>query len=584
MGIAVIYPYLEKMNLPIVPSFMTTGNKSDVKFNWMLTDTLAKQILQMDIFIGYVIGPNMFNSSQNVLSVGNTLRKSPLPRHKITWENVKEFGNKDNDTAKELARNLNINLITYVMNELILNKTGQKAVGDLLKEAADVIIEMSDLIDEIITNTTNSNQQEEQEEDKFSITVENLQNEIIDYLKKPNHNFFTTYFSYLFNNTNVTINNASDLIYVTKGDVNYLKRIMDYLAELPDINIELYMWWSTVSAMMFNTSSDIASYILKQVSAFSGNYTSIVSQPRSVSCTLLLVERGFLQYAISYALADRSFQKETISKVENMMLEIKQEFSNSVKSLTWIDSKTKDAIFEKLKEMFTLIGYPNWMFEKGELDKYYKSIIIKPDTFLENMVNIITSDAKENMNLLRETPKRDDWCGNPAVVDSYYVPSRNSLGRKYDKNGNKKQWWTNQTIKNFENLTECFVKQYEDFIVPGVKEHVNGKLSLGENLADNGGLNQAFKAYTNYIRKYGKEPKLPGFENYNNYQLFFIAYANHWCTTTNAQDLKERLHFDVHSPPFIRVLGALQNSESFANTFECPEDSPMNPKKKCKIW
>lgn len=124
-----------------------------------------------------------------------------------------------------------------------------------------------------MTNTTDPDQQED---DTYALTVDNLQHEIDDYIKTPNPAFLTTYLSYLFNNTNITIDTKSDLLFVTKLDVLFMKMIIDYLSELPDVNIELYMWWSSVYAMIFNTSSDIAEYITKQLNLFSGNTDSLV--------------------------------------------------------------------------------------------------------------------------------------------------------------------------------------------------------------------------------------------------------------------------------------------------------------------
>lgn len=213
-----------------------------------------------------------------------------------------------------------------------------------------------------MTNTTDPDQQED---DTYALTVDNLQHEIDDYIKTPNPAFLTTYFSYLFNNTNITIDTKSDLLFVTKLDVLFMKMIIDYLSELPDVNIELYMWWSSVYAMIFNTSSDIAEYITKQLTLFSGNTDSLVRSRwdfykiysvvkyyiknvivdvirrylysfgfyttiyqmnysyyrdliifRSLECTLLI--NNYMGYATSYALADRSFQNVTKPKVSTL--------------------------------------------------------------------------------------------------------------------------------------------------------------------------------------------------------------------------------------------------------------------------
>jgi neprilysin len=126
--------------------------------------------------------------------------------------------------------------------------------------------------------------------------------------------------------------------------------------------------------------------------------------------------------------------------------------------------------------------------------------------------------------------------------------------------------------------------------------------TLGENLADNGGLSHAYRAYHSYLKKNGPEPKLPGFENFTSDQLFFIAFGSVrdtnglidcfvydflqiWCETISADELESQIEFDEHSPNNVRVIGSLQNSQEFSRAFECPVGSRMNPSdNKCKVW
>jgi predicted metalloendopeptidase len=109
--------------------------------------------------------------------------------------------------------------------------------------------------------------------------------------------------------------------------------------------------------------------------------------------------------------------------------------------------------------------------------------------------------------------------------------------------------------------------------------------TLGENLADNGGLSHAYRAYHSYLKKNGPEPKLPGFENFTSDQLFFIAFGSIWCETISADELESQIEFDEHSPNNVRVIGSLQNSQEFSRAFECPVGSRMNPSdNKCKVW
>lgn len=147
-----------------------------------------------------------------------------------------------------------------------------------------------------------------------------------------------------------------------------------------------------------------------------------------------------------------------------------------------------------------------------------------------------------------------------------------------------RQWWTNRTIHEYVNRTKCFIKQYSNYTLPFINEHINGELTLGENIADNGGLREAYLAYQKYIHQMGNEPNLPGFQNYTHNQLFFISFGNLWCESTTIEASRWALE-DSHCPGRIRLKGVLQNSFEFASTFKCKKGSGMNPQTdRCRIW
>lgn len=160
-------------------------------------------------------------------------------------------------------------------------------------------------------------------------------------------------------------------------------------------------------------------------------------------------------------------------------------------------------------------------------------------------------------------------------------------------------------------LQKCIIDQYSSFEVPDTSLHVNGILTQGENIADNGGIKQAYRAYQAYLRKLGSEEKrLPGFERYTNEQMFFISYAQTWCgyskpETVSALEsagkwvgrslppldvpfrslqLIRQILTDPHSPYRYRVNGVVVNQPEFANAFSCPVGAPMNPERRCAVW
>ena len=131
-----------------------------------------------------------------------------------------------------------------------------------------------------------------------------------------------------------------------------------------------------------------------------------------------------------------------------------------------------------------------------------------------------------------------------------------STGRHYDERGNYTDWWNNATVEAFVNKAQCFVDQYEEYTVPnphGEDLHVNGKLTLGENIADAGGLNAAFKAWEAKEKKQ-RGRLLPGLQEFSKQQLFFVNYANWWCGKTRPERAVELVFRDPHSPAWARIL------------------------------
>lgn len=141
--------------------------------------------------------------------------------------------------------------------------------------------------------------------------------------------------------------------------------------------------------------------------------------------------------------------------------------------------------------------------------------------------------------------------------------------------------WNGAAISRFSAKNKCFIDQYSAYTYFGVS--VNGILSLNENIADNGGVGKAFRAYQAYIKKVGVEPTLPGVP-LTNEQLFFVSFARNWCGKDTTRFGIGQALISSYAPRMYRVLGSLRNSREFATLFNCPSGSPMNPVQKCKIW
>lgn len=149
--------------------------------------------------------------------------------------------------------------------------------------------------------------------------------------------------------------------------------------------------------------------------------------------------------------------------------------------------------------------------------------------------------------------------------------------------GNLRQWWQNDTLQLYTERAQCIIDQYGNFTDPDANLMLNGVNTQGENIADNGGVKEAYMAYQKWVEKNGPEQRLPGLE-YNTNQLFWISAAQTWCTVYKPEALKYTIVADSHSPGRYRVMGPFKNMVDFARDFNCPLGSTMNPEAKCEVW
>jgi endothelin-converting enzyme len=205
------------------------------------------------------------------------------------------------------------------------------------------------------------------------------------------------------------------------------------------------------------------------------------------------------------------------------------------------------------------------------LSNYYQSVKISPTSFFSNTLNMRRFDVAHEWSSVGRPVDRDAWGMTVPTVNAYYNPPGNeivfpagimqfpvfdvnvpqyinygafgavsghelshafdSTGRHYDQNGNFTDWWTPETVAAFEKRADCFVDQYANYTIPGTDDkplHVNGRLTLGENIADAGGLSAAFQAWKKREAEHANED-LPGLGDFTQDQLFFVSYANWWC-------------------------------------------------------
>ncbi|KAF3848291.1 hypothetical protein F7725_021319 [Dissostichus mawsoni] len=317
-----------------------------------------------------------------------------------------------------------------------------------------------------------------------------------------------------------------------------------------------------------------------------------------------------LGFALGSLFVKETFDKHSKDIVSRGDDEIRSAFKGALDRLGWMDPHTKQAAKDKADAIYDMIGFPEFILDPKELDDVYDGYEVSYDSFFMNMLNFYNFSSRVMADQLRKTPNKDQWSMTPPTVNAYYMPTKNGIvfpagilqapfyahdhpkalnfggigvvmGREYDKEGNLRPWWQNSSVEAFRERTECMTDQYSRYTVNG--EHVNGKQTLGENIADNGGLKAAYNvSISSWVQKNGEEKRLPAV-NLTNDQLFFVGFAQVWCSVRTPESAHEGLVTDPHSPPRYRVIGTLANSPDFSRHFNCPVGTPMNTGGRCEV-
>ncbi|KAI8330426.1 hypothetical protein BC941DRAFT_485542 [Chlamydoabsidia padenii] len=320
-----------------------------------------------------------------------------------------------------------------------------------------------------------------------------------------------------------------------------------------------------------------------------------------------------------------SDHEATSFKVQEQLDAIHDLYAKRLETIDWLDDTTRKMALDKIgkmsiKSMYNTIS-PD-IRSPTSLNKYYGALasMIHPETLFENQLAVASWQAKKRWANLNQAVDKNQWFMEPQMVNAYFSPTFNQVvvpagilqppffnidsdplslggigvvighelthgfdnsGRLYDGDGFLTQWWSDATKEQFNEKAQCFIDQYNGFSIDGPdgkKHHINGKMTLGENLADNGGISLAYQVLS-------KSPqlRLPGIDM-SPEALFFINFGRVWCEKDRPERAVQKILGDVHSPARVRVNAAVQNMPEFAKTFNCPAGSPMNPTRKCKLW
>jgi endothelin-converting enzyme/putative endopeptidase len=294
--------------------------------------------------------------------------------------------------------------------------------------------------------------------------------------------------------------------------------------------------------------------------------------------------------------------------------EVEAAMGRDIEQLDWMSPATKARAQEKLHAVANKVGYP---------DKWrdYSTLSIVAGDALGNALRASAFEQKRDLAKIGKPVDRGEWSMSPPTVNAYYNPQMNDInfpagilqppfydskqddavnygdigatighelthgfddeGRQFDARGNLQDWWTPADAKQFTERADCVVNEFNGFV--GVDTlHVDGKLTLGENLADLGGLKLAFLAYLDRAQKQG--PPTAEYGGLTPEQQFFVSYGQSWCQNNRPENLRVRMQSDPHSPEVFRTNGVVLNLPEFQRAFACKTGQPMAPVKRCAVW
>ncbi|KAE8748157.1 hypothetical protein FOCC_FOCC005160 [Frankliniella occidentalis] len=380
----------------------------------------------------------------------------------------------------------------------------------------------------------------------------------------------------------------------------YFSKLEKLLAMTPKRTIANYLLWRACSSTLSYLHDSVRDRQLKFYTALSGRTER---ESRWKECVDLA--SGSMSLSIGSLYVRRYFKEDSKRAALEMVNNIRQEMYKVLKSVPWMDDATRQAALEKAYSMTNHIAYPDELLDNSKLDKFYEGLEVNEDMYLESILNLTKFGTDYSFNRLRQKVNKTEWIshGRPAI-GAFFSSDRprymnygaigfvigheithgfDDQGRQFDKDGNLVDWWAKEVQKSYLEKARCIIEQYGNYTAKEVSLKLNGINTQGENIADNGGIKQAYRAYNTWVEANGPEPRLPGLP-LNPRQLFWVSAASSWCSKYRPEALRVRITTGYHSPGEFRVRGPMSNQEDFAKDFNCPVASSMHPTKKCEVW
>ncbi|MGH0130811.1 UNVERIFIED_CONTAM: hypothetical protein FKN15_071478 [Acipenser sinensis] len=281
--------------------------------------------------------------------------------------------------------------------------------------------------------------------------------------------------------------NDTELVVVYSRE--YLQQVSELINKTDKSLLNNYMIWNLVQKTASSLDQRFENAQDKLLESLYGTKKSCT--PRWQTC--IGNTDDTLGFALGALFVKATFDKHSKEIAEGMINEIRSAFKEGLDELSWMDSQTRQAAKEKADAIYDMIGFPDFILDNKDLDDIYDGYDVSEDSFFQNMLNFYNFSAKVMADQLRKAPNKDqalNFGGIGVVMGHELTHAFDDQGREYDKDGNLRPWWQNSSLEAFKNRTECMEEQYTQYTIN--TEHINGKQTLGENIADNGGLKAAY--------------------------------------------------------------------------------------------
>src|SRR5205807_1849412 len=394
------------------------------------------------------------------------------------------------------------------------------------------------------------------------------------------------------------------------GNPEFFKAVSPVIESTPLDAWKTYMTWHLLAAASSWLSDDFVQENFKFEQRLTGQKELPVRWKRCVQAT-----DGALGEALGQPYVDETFGVEGKQRMLKMVEALEKALGRDISELPWMSAATQKEALVKLAAIRNKIGYPDtW--------RDYSKLKIERGDLLGNLHRATEFEINRNLQKIGKPVDKKEWGMTPPTVNAYYSGGFNEIvfpagilqppffdrniddpinfgaiglvighelthgfddqGRKFDPKGNLRAWWTPQEGQEFEKRGKCVANQYSNFVsIDDLK--LNGKLTLGENTADNGGARIALMALHDLMAQTQQDPNKK-IDGYTPDQRYFLGFARGWCQNTSAELARMLVRVDPHSPGRWRVNGVVQNMPEFQKAFGCKTGQPMAPENACRVW